>query len=48
LRHALSAYDATHLALALSDQLPLATVDRALAEAALREAVPLLGPLSAS
>jgi predicted nucleic acid-binding protein len=47
-RHALSAYDAAYLALALSDQLPIATIVRALAEATRREVVPLLGPLSAS
>lgn len=41
-RHALTAYDAAYLALALERQLPLATLDRKLAEAAAREDVPLL------
>jgi predicted nucleic acid-binding protein len=46
-RHRLTAYDAAYLALAVNDGLPLATTDRALAEACRREAVPLLGPLGA-
>ncbi|WP_142521136.1 type II toxin-antitoxin system VapC family toxin [Pseudorhizobium endolithicum] len=41
-RHALTAYDAAYLALALNRQLPLATLDRRLAEAAARESVALL------
>ena len=41
-RHALTAYDAAYLALALDRQLPLATLDRKLAEAAVREGVALL------
>ena len=36
-RHTLTAYDAAYLALALDRQLPLATLDRRLAEAAVRE-----------
>ena len=41
-RHTLTAYDAAYLALALDRQLPLATLDRTLAEAAEREGLPLL------
>jgi predicted nucleic acid-binding protein len=44
-KHALTAYDAAYLALAIADRLYLATIDRALAEAARHESVPLLGPL---
>lgn len=40
-RHALTAYDAAYLALALEQQLPLATLDRELTQAAVREHVPL-------
>ncbi len=42
----LSAYDATYLALALAERLPLATLDRRLAEAARAEGVTILGPLA--
>ena len=38
-RHSLTAYDAAYLALALERRLPLATLDRRLAEAAMREGV---------
>ena len=41
-RHGLTAYDAAYLALALERQLPLATLDRKLAEAAAREGVALV------
>jgi len=41
-RHALTAYDAAYLALAVEQDLPLATLDRKLSEAARRERVPLL------
>lgn len=41
-RHGLTAYDAAYLALAVEQELPLATLDRKLAEAAARENVPLL------
>ena len=44
-RHRLTAYDAAYLALALEQQLPLATLDRELAEAATREGVPLLSQI---
>jgi predicted nucleic acid-binding protein len=40
----LSAYDAAYLALALLDRLPLATLDRRLAEAARTEQVTVLAP----
>ena len=43
--HGLSAYDAPYLALAQARGLPLATLDRKLAQAARREGVTLLGPL---
>jgi len=41
-RHALSAYDASYLALAERTGAPLATLDRRLGEAAVRAGVPLL------
>lgn len=41
-RHNLTAYDAAYLALTVERELPLATLDRRLAEAAAREDVPLL------
>lgn len=41
--HRLTAYDAAYLELARRRQLPLATLDRALASAARAAAVPLLG-----
>jgi predicted nucleic acid-binding protein len=40
----LSAYDAAYLALALLEGLPLATLDRRLAEAARAEQVIVFGP----
>lgn len=43
-KYRLSAYDAAYLALALLKQLPLATLDRRLAEAARAEGVVILGP----
>lgn len=46
-RRNLSSYDATYLALALSERLPLATLDRKLAAAARAEEVGVLGPLAA-
>ncbi len=45
-RHKLSGYDAAYLALAIADSLPLATLDRKLAAAALAEGVRVLGPLA--
>nr|WP_313014215.1 type II toxin-antitoxin system VapC family toxin [Brucella intermedia] len=45
-RHQLSAYDAAYLALALTEALPLATLDRKLAGAARAEGVVILGPLA--
>lgn len=48
LKHGLTAYDATYLALALVERLPLATLDRKLATAACAESVVVLGPLGAS
>lgn len=42
-KYRLSAYDAAYLALALLKQLPLATLDRRLAEAARAEGVVILG-----
>ncbi|WP_235776799.1 PIN domain-containing protein [Pseudorhizobium marinum] len=42
-RHGLTAYDAAYLALAVEQNLPLATLDRKLSEAARREHVPLFG-----
>jgi predicted nucleic acid-binding protein len=46
--HGLSTYDATYLALALSEQRPIATLDRKLAAAVRLEGVGLLGPLENS
>jgi predicted nucleic acid-binding protein len=43
LAHCLTAYDATYLALALCESLPLATFDIELAAAAHVENVPILG-----
>lgn len=43
-RYRLSAYDAAYLALALLEQLPLATLNRQLAEAARAEGVAVFGP----
>ena len=47
IKHDLTAYDAAYLALALSERLPLATLDKKLAAAARAEQVALLGPLAA-
>lgn len=44
-QYRLSAYDAAYLALALNEQLPLATLDLRLAEAARSEGLTLLGPV---
>ena len=46
-RHGLSGYDASYLALAAVEKLPLATLDKRLAAAARAENVPVLGPLGA-
>lgn len=43
--HSLTAYDAVYLALALSEGLPLATTDKALAAAAKKEGISVKGPL---
>lgn len=48
LRHGLSAYDASYIALAKSSELPLATADQRMAQAALAEGVEIVGPLAAS
>lgn len=45
-RHQLSAYDAAYLALALTESLPLATLDRKLAGATRAEGAIVLGPLA--
>src|SRR6266702_50081 len=45
-RHALSAYDASYLALAIEIAMPLATTDKRLAAAAATERVDVLGPLA--
>ncbi len=42
-KYRLSAYDAAYLALALLEQIPLATLDRRLADAACAEGVDILG-----
>jgi predicted nucleic acid-binding protein len=42
-RHRLTVYDAAYLELAMREGLPLATLDRALTDAARAEAVPLIG-----
>jgi predicted nucleic acid-binding protein len=44
-KHGLSTYDATYLALARSENCPLATLDARLASTARLERVPVLGPL---
>ena len=41
-RHGLSVYDATYLELAIREELPLATLDNSLREAAQRAGVPLI------
>jgi predicted nucleic acid-binding protein len=45
-KHGLTGYDATYLALALEQGLPLATLDKELAAAARAENVTVLGPLA--
>ena len=47
-KHCLSAYDASYLSLALSDRIPLATLDKKLAAAAKAEQIELLGPIAGS
>jgi predicted nucleic acid-binding protein len=47
-KHALSAYDAAYLALAIAEALPLATLDRKLAAAARLEGVAVRGPLESA
>jgi predicted nucleic acid-binding protein len=42
-RHRLSFYDAAYLELAQRENIPLATLDQALARAAIAESVPLIG-----
>ncbi|MBX4909830.1 MULTISPECIES: type II toxin-antitoxin system VapC family toxin [Rhizobium] len=44
-RYALTAYDASYVALAKADGLPLATADRKMADAARNEGITILGPL---
>lgn len=44
--HVLSAYDAAYLSLAVSRNLPLATLDRKLANAARKEGLTVLGPFA--
>ena len=46
IRHELTPYDATSLAIAFERKLPLATCDKRLVQAAKREKVELLGPLA--
>lgn len=48
IKHDLTAYDAAYLALAMTELLPLATLDKKLAAAARAENVALLGPLATS
>ena len=43
-KHALSAYDAVYLALAINRTVPLASLDRRLASSARKEGVTVLGP----
>lgn len=43
-KHQLSAYDAAYLALAITEGIPLATLDKKLRQAAVAEAVPLFSP----
>jgi predicted nucleic acid-binding protein len=45
-KHGLTGYDATYLALAIDKELPLATLDKPLAAAATAERVTVLGPLA--
>ncbi|MBX5223591.1 type II toxin-antitoxin system VapC family toxin [Rhizobium sp. NLR8a] len=44
-RYALTAYDASYVALAKADGLPLATADRKMEDAARNEGITILGPL---
>lgn len=44
--HVISAYDAAYLSLALNRNLPLATLDRKLANAARKEGLTVLGPFA--
>ncbi|WP_296712854.1 type II toxin-antitoxin system VapC family toxin [Rhodoblastus sp.] len=46
LTHGLTSYDAAYLALAITERLPLATLDKKLAAASHAEQVALLGPLA--
>ncbi|MEI1251306.1 type II toxin-antitoxin system VapC family toxin [Rhizobium aouanii] len=46
-RYGLTGYDASYLALAKTQELPLATADRKMAEAARRESIVILGPFKA-
>jgi predicted nucleic acid-binding protein len=45
-KHALSAYDAAYLALAINRSVALATLDRKLTAAARKESVSVLGPFA--
>jgi predicted nucleic acid-binding protein len=45
-RYGVSGYDASYLSLALAERLPLATLDKRLAEAARAEKAALIGPLA--
>ncbi|MEZ2127608.1 MULTISPECIES: type II toxin-antitoxin system VapC family toxin [unclassified Sinorhizobium] len=45
LKHGLSAYDASYVALAKANAMPLATADRKMAAAARSEGIVILGPL---
>ncbi len=45
LKHHLTGYDATYLALAIDQKMPIATTDRRLAGAARAENIEILGPL---
>ena len=48
IKHGLTAYDAAYLALAMTERLPLATLDKKLAAAARAEQIEVLGPLNPS
>lgn len=48
IKHDLTAYGAAYLALAIAEDLPLATLDKKLATAARAENIALLGPLATS
>jgi predicted nucleic acid-binding protein len=45
LKHGLSGYDASYVALAKSSEMPLATADRKMATAARSEGLQIVGPL---